>query len=354
MLTKLWRWLGNLWQWLRGILGQNPPLEKKNAVPASDTDYEMRFMALLEEVYQGKEGVREQWQVLQQEHPEEEWVAWLQRFGETLPVSGESNRELGDRLIRLGKVGCGTLGIAAARLGERLVAREVESNPVASELEPTPETPPSIEPIGDDENNPQAWLDRARDLLDRDPSQALEACDRALALDENLERGWIYRGNALSNLGDHEKAIAAYDRALELQPQSDLAFANRGNSLFDLERYEEAIASWDRALEITPQDSESWHNKGVALGMTLQRWQEAIACFDRLLELDPNNAQTHFQRGVGFVALEQWEEALASWDRATDLQPDFKEAWMNKGRILQHLGRYAEAISANERAINPF
>ncbi|MDJ1182255.1 tetratricopeptide repeat protein [Roseofilum casamattae] len=344
MLTKLWRWLGNAWQWLRGIFRQTPPLEKKTATPARDTDYEMRFMALLEEVYQGKDRVREQWQGLQDEHPEAEWVAWLQRFGETLPISGKSNRELGDRLIRLGKVGCGDLGIAAARLGERLASQE-------SEVEPTPDTPPSMEPEGEDKDNPQAWLDRAQDLLDRDPSQALEACDRALALDENLERGWIYRGNALSNLGDYEKAIAAYDRALQLQPQSDLALANRGNSLFDLERYEEAIASWDCALEINPQDSETLHNKGMALGLKLQQWQEAIACFDRLLELDPNDAQTHFQRGIGLAALQRWEEALDSWDRSTDLQPDFQDAWINKGVVLQRLGRYAEAISANQRAI---
>lgn len=47
---------------------------------------------------------------------------------------------------------------------------------------------------------------------------ALQAYDRALALDPLLATAWNGRGWALTDLGRLEEALAALDRALEINP----------------------------------------------------------------------------------------------------------------------------------------
>jgi len=342
MFRQLQRWFNQLWQWFKGLFSSSPSssrmsvpsqtLDRSSPEP-TDTDYEMRFMSFLEGVDRGKNQVLEDWERLQQEYSEAQWVAWLKRFGQKVTQSSEPNQHLAERLLRLGQVGCGQLGEVAQAIGEQL----------------QPKTPE----LSLDEDNPQFWFERGKQLLDREDKQALEAFDRTLELDPNHDRAAINRGNALMNLGRHEEAIAAYDRAIQLNPKADLAWANRGNVWFDLEEYEQAIASWDRAIELNPKDLETWHNKGIVLGVKLHRFEEALTCFDQTLALQPDDVQTWFNRGIVLAALNRWEEALESWSRATDLQPDFQDAWINKGVALQKLGRYAEAIEANQQAMNP-
>lgn len=334
MFRQLRRWLNQLWQWFKGLFSSSPSsLADTVMTEPTDTDYEMRFMAFLEGVHQGKSQVLKDWESLKQEYSEDRWIGWLKRFGQKVTQSSEPNEPLAERLIRLGEVGCGELGEVAKAIGEQLQL---------------PRTKISL-----DEDNPQVWFDRGKELLDEDDQKALEAFDRTLFLDPHHDRAAINRGNALMNLGRYEEAIAAYDHALELNPNADLAWANRGSVFFDLEDYEQAIASWDKALELNPKDLETWHNKGIVLGVKLNRFEEALSCFDQTLALQPEDVQTWFNRGIVLAALDRWEDALESWSRATDLQPDFQDAWINQGVALQKLGRYAEAIAANQRAINP-
>ncbi|MBP0031119.1 tetratricopeptide repeat protein [Roseofilum sp. Guam] len=331
MFRKIQRWLEQLWQWFKGLWSSSSSSSADTATTwPTDTDYEMRFMSFLEGIYQGKSQVLKDWENLQQEYSEDQWIAWLKRFGQKVTQNSEPNEKLAQRLIRLGEVGCGQLGEVAKEIGEQL-------HP----------------PISLDEDNPQVWFDRGKQLLDEEDQKALEAFDRTLELYPNHYRAAINRGNALMNLGKHQEAILAYDHALELNPDADLAWANRGNVFFDLEDYEQAIANWDRAIELNPKDLETWHNKGIVLGVKLNRFEEALTCFDQTLALQADDVQAWFHRGIVLAALNRWEDALESWNQVTDLQPDFQDAWINKGVALQKLGRYAEAIAANQRAINP-
>ena len=54
-------------------------------------------------------------------------------------------------------------------------------------------------------------------------AQAIQAFDRALALDPNQERALLYRANALLRLGRPEDATGAYKRFLEVKPDGESA-----------------------------------------------------------------------------------------------------------------------------------
>jgi len=82
--------------------------------------------------------------------------------------------------------------------------------------------------------------------------EALDSCDKSLALDPHFVAAHIHRGNALKDLGRFDEAIASYDKAIVLEPTRPAAHFNRGNALRELKRFDEALASYDRAIALDP------------------------------------------------------------------------------------------------------
>jgi tetratricopeptide (TPR) repeat protein len=95
--------------------------------------------------------------------------------------------------------------------------------------------------------------------------EALQSCDRALALRPALAGAWNNRGMELQALGRPEEALASFDRALAAQPDMLDALNNRGTALACLSRTAEALASYDRALIVAPTDAAAAWNKANLL-----------------------------------------------------------------------------------------
>ncbi len=100
MLKKFWRWLQNLFTSLFGS-GKKKKAMVENLPALSDTDYEILFSQLLEGVAQGWLADRVQifFEKLGSRGEPEEWVPWLNRFGEKVLASPNPNNELATRMI---------------------------------------------------------------------------------------------------------------------------------------------------------------------------------------------------------------------------------------------------------------
>jgi len=180
--------------------------------------------------------------------------------------------------------------------------------------------------------------------------EMLLACERALAIDQNVAAAWMNKGNALRYLKRYEEAIQAHDRALAIDQNHAVAWMNKGNALYALGRYEEAIHTYDQALAIDQNDVLAWSNKGIAL-YDLKRYAEAIQAYDRALVIDQNYVAAWFSKGDALYALGRYEEAIQTYDRALVIDQNNSAAWNNKGIALYDLKRYEEAIQAYDRAL---
>ena len=60
----------------------------------------------------------------------------------------------------------------------------------------------------------------------------------------------LNRGNALKNLKRYDEALDAFDKALAINPDLDGAWLGRGNVFFDLKSYDQALAGYEKALAI--------------------------------------------------------------------------------------------------------
>ena len=99
-----------------------------------------------------------------------------------------------------------------------------------------------------------------------------------------------------------KKAISCYDKVLEINPNHAKVYNNRGNAKSDLGDHQAAIADYDRALEIDPNDAKAYYNRGNAKSGLGDR-QAAIADYDRALEIDSSLAEAYYNRAVTNAAL---------------------------------------------------
>ena len=327
MLQRIIRFFKRLLQ--RLLNRQPPPPPPSNPVRPnrSDTEYEGLFLQLLEMVHQSvSRGEVKGWLMGNQLKPGE-FVIWLEGFGQRIADNPTPQEELARRMVLLGNLEIGELGIVAGRIGREILER--------------------ISPKSDD----NSWFDQGCQQLERgDFEDALFSFEKVIELEPDNHEAWRKRGNALADLGRLEEAINSYDKALEFKPDDHYFWCIRGIALADLGRFEEAINSYDKALEFKPDDHYFWCIRGVALA-DLGRFEEAINSYDKALEFKPDLHEAWNSRGVNLADLGRFEEAINSYDKALEFKPDDHIVWWNRGNALADLGRFEEAINSYDEAL---
>ncbi|WP_419249632.1 tetratricopeptide repeat protein [Sandaracinus amylolyticus] len=92
---------------------------------------------------------------------------------------------------------------------------------------------------------------------------ALDALDRAVAIDADLFEARMVRGALLLSARAHEDAERDHRRAVELRPAAYEAWLGLGVSLRGAQRIEEARAAYERAIEIAPERPEAYYDLGI-------------------------------------------------------------------------------------------
>ena len=182
--------------------------------------------------------------------------------------------------------------------------------------------------------------------------EALQSCERALAIKSDYADALYNRGNALRALGRHDDACASYSAALALEPRRADALNNLGLALLAFGQYGEALANFDAALAIEPDDIGALHNRANALaelgsfeaaldavrpGLGRKsgscrraqyprcrareaRRSRALASYDAALAAAPI-VSTSKSIAVPLLELDRFDEALASFDKASRAIP---------------------------------
>jgi len=323
----------NLWR----KVGDRSKAEPKIPPIQDPPNYEAIFFALLDEVAQRSEFSRGWIRGFLRQHnlTPEKLADWLREYGERLQV-GEEQRELQERLLRLGRLQEGELCRVAEVVGRRL-ERENRSQTPKNETESWDEA--------------EVWFERGTECYRAgDFNGAIASYDKALDINSDLPGTWGIRGFALEALGQYEDAIASYDKALDIESDFYEAWCWRGRSLINLGRYGEAVASFDKAIDIKPDEYGAWCWRGRSL-INLGQCEEAVASFDKAIDIKPDEYEAWYGRGSSLNNLGRYEEAIASFDKAIDIKPDEYEVWYNRGNPFSNLRRYEDAIANYDQGL---
>ncbi len=186
---------------------------------------------------------------------------------------------------------------------------------------------------------------------------ALEAFDRAAALQPPSPTLLHNRARALMNLGRRDEALQGYRHALRADPSFAPARAGLAEALdaaglesYRARRYPEAIASFGEALALDPSRDGTRNSLGGALAAA-GRLDEAEECFRAVCARSPGDADAVNNLGTVLQARGDASGAAEQFRRSLAIRPDQSDALTNLGLVMQEEGRMAEAEAFYRRAL---
>jgi serine/threonine protein kinase len=180
-------------------------------------------------------------------------------------------------------------------------------------------------------------------------SQALQAYEDALRLDELNFHAWNGKGTALYHQGNYRKALEAYQRATEIDPGSAIAWVSAGLALNRLERYQQALVHFERALAIDAQYVAAWNGRADAQ-LDMDQQEAALASYEQALTIDANSFHAWNGLGNARSLLRNWTGAVDAYTRALLVNPRSAVAWCNKAEALLRQGHNRASLDALNEA----
>lgn len=155
-------------------------------------------------------------------------------------------------------------------------------------------------------------------------AKALADGTAAVRLDENDPFAHVALGRVHTAKGEHDEAIECCNRAIALNPNYASAYFGRAHSLWMSGRPAEAVLSHDEAMRLSPRDPLMWAfqaSKAIAL-ILLERYEEALD-YARRAQRHPNTALWAFMPEVSALGLMgRLDEARGALERVHRLKPD--------------------------------
>lgn len=157
-------------------------------------------------------------------------------------------------------------------------------------------------------------------------------------------------GNALRAAGRRDEAVEAYERALALQPDHAHAHNNLGNAMKDRGLVEDAVKRYREAIRLRPTFAAAHSNLGLVL-KERGDVRGATRCYEAAIAVDPTFADAYSNLGTSHKDLGRLEEAVRYYAKAIELRPTFAEAYSNLAGAYKDSGRHAEAVACYREAL---
>jgi serine/threonine protein kinase/tetratricopeptide (TPR) repeat protein len=148
-------------------------------------------------------------------------------------------------------------------------------------------------------------------LMEKQYQKALDACEKALAIDPKIASVHRPRVSALLELGRADEAIAACDAYLRSGFRSAELLGLRGLAKIKGNRLGSAIDDYTLALAIEPLSTNIRSRRGWAY-LVSGAIQLALDDFEEVVRIDPSNGDAHSGRGLALAAFGRYREAVAS------------------------------------------
>lgn len=119
--------------------------------------------------------------------------------------------------------------------------------------------------------------------------QDLRALEQLVAGDPGNRSAWVELGHKYFDGNEPVKAIEAYNKALALDGNDPDVLTDQGVMFRTLGWYDRAVENFNKANELNPRHHQSLYNLGVVYRYDLHDDQQARKAWTRYLEIAPND-----------------------------------------------------------------
>ena len=183
--------------------------------------------------------------------------------------------------------------------------------------------------------NPSYWMGLVKCYFVQEQiDKAIEACDFALAADDQYGEAYAYKAHCFFYLNNSDDAIENYQKAIELKAiPPELGYMFMGISYGNKEEWQKADDYYDKVIERFEEDGDkqsillidTYTSKAFALSH-LERYKEAHELCEKAKEINPNEGLIYLTEGKLYLAEELEDEAAISFEKAIEINPNI-EMW---------------------------
>lgn len=210
------------------------------------------------------------------------------------------------------------------------------------------------------------------------PKKALEAIDKALAINADTPGYSIYKGEILSALnqnqeavellldyqrkfgpdaqsltllghvhfmlGKHDEALRCFDAAIEHDPRYAQAYKHKAKVLSETDELESAVEWYEQALELDPGDAAVMAEIGH-IHSKMHRNEKAESFLDKALRMDGTQPLAYLYKGHHYILNQDLDNAAKMFEMAVELPYKSPGAYAQLARLKAREGRFAEAVT---------
>lgn len=195
------------------------------------------------------------------------------------------------------------------------------------------------------------------------PTEAINALDTAIQLDEESAWSFFWRGIAHEMMGNVEQAQHDRQESLRLAPDIHTRMRQEGSIYSNLGNYEQAVQFFTYAIETSDEEIWSYYAQRGLAYFELDEFENAVNDFDTVFELNPEEYQLRFFRGCALVELGEITRAVTDLSRYITINPQFPDTYLcranayyangNEGRALRNYLQYQQLAEQSGTEVNP-
>ena len=177
-----------------------------------------------------------------------------------------------------------------------------------------------------------------------------EACQKALALDDQNANHYFLSAKAAVGLKNGIQAIAMLTKAIMLNETFTEAYQMRAEILWAMRQAKDASEDIEKLLEMNPEDENALLLKGEILAVGDEE-EQAMGLIDQVLALNPFCEKAYLLKGNYFLAQKEFDKAIEVYNEALEINPNFAQAYHERGRVKLAKGDKAGSMEDMKKAI---
>lgn len=131
---------------------------------------------------------------------------------------------------------------------------------------------------------------QAAPLMQQGQSAArISELEKIVVQDPKNLQAWVTLGNDYFDTNQPQKAVDAYNKALALDPNNANVLTDQGVMFRALGFFDRALANFEKAGTVDPKHLQSLFNIGVVYAVDLKQPDKARAALERLLQRDQSS-----------------------------------------------------------------
>jgi len=127
--------------------------------------------------------------------------------------------------------------------------------------------------------------------------QKIDTLLQVTAADPGNRNAWVQLGHAYFDSDQPTKAVEAYDKALAMDANDPNVLTDQGVMFRKLGWFDRAIDNFEKASKLDPRHAQSLFNEGIVYRYDLNKFDEAIKVWEKLMALNPPEPMASQVRG---------------------------------------------------------